>query len=71
MNKLLEILVRWSVHACAFHTDIQKMYNAIQLDKSHWNNQLYLRNDTFNVKEPKWKVIKTLLYPAGIWRSVD
>ena len=55
-------MVRQSMHTCAFHTDIQKMYNATQLDKSHWNYQLYLWNDTFNVKEPKWKVIKTLMY---------
>ena len=35
MNKLVEIFIRWSIRACAFHTDIQKMYNAIRLDKSH------------------------------------
>ena len=33
-----------------------------QLDKSHWNYQLYLWNDAFNAKEPKWKVIKTHIW---------
>ena len=62
MNKLVEILRGWSMHAHAFHTDIQKMYNAIQLDKSHWNYQLYLWNNSFDITVPKWKVIKTLIY---------
>ena len=34
MNKLVEILIRWSIRKVAFHTDVQKMYNAIRLDKS-------------------------------------
>ena len=58
MNKLVEILIRWSMRAHAFHTDIQKMYNATQLDKSHWNYQLYLWNNSFAITDPKWKVIK-------------
>ena len=62
MNKLVEILIRWSIRVCAFHTDIQKMYNAIQLDKSHWMYQLYLWDNTLDVLNPKWKVIKTLIY---------
>ena len=62
MNRLVEILIRWSLRAYAFHTDIQKMYNAIQLDKSHWNYQLYLWNNSFDITDPKWKVIKTLIY---------
>ena len=62
MNKLVEIFIRWSIRACAFHTDIQKMYNAVQLDKSHWNYQLYLWSNSFDVNNPRWKVIKTLIY---------
>ena len=62
MNKLIEILIRWSVHRVAFHTDIQKMYNAIRLEKCHWNYQLYLWNDSFDIDNPKSKVIKTLIY---------
>ena len=50
------------MRAHAFHTDIQKMYNAIALDKSHWNYQLYLWNNSFGITDPKWKVIKTLIY---------
>ena len=42
MNRLVEILIRWTMHEWAFHTDIQKMYNAIRLDKSHWCYQMYL-----------------------------
>ncbi|MEO1895331.1 MAG: hypothetical protein ABGX32_03585, partial [Methylococcales bacterium] len=62
MNKLVEIFIRWSIRPCAFHTDIQKMYNAVKLDRSHWNYQLYLWNDYFDIGDPKWKVIKTLIY---------
>ena len=32
MNKLVEILIRWTVYKYAFHTDIQKMYNTVRLD---------------------------------------
>ena len=34
LNKLVEILIRWTTHKVAFHTDIQKMYNTVQLDKT-------------------------------------
>ena len=62
MNKLVEILIRWSVRKCGFHTDIQKMYNAVNLDKSHWMYQMYLWNDDFDINNPMWKVIITLIY---------
>ena len=63
MNKLVEILIRWSVHRCAFHCDIQKMYNTIRLDKAHWCYQLYLWSENLELdQEPRWKVIKTLIY---------
>ena len=42
MNKLVEILIRWTAGKNAFHTDIQKMYNTIHLDKRYWRYQLYL-----------------------------
>ena len=29
MNILQEIFIRWSMHAVAFHTDVQKMYNCV------------------------------------------
>ena len=63
MNKLVEIAIRWMIHKCAFHTDIQKMYNAIKLNEEHWCYQLYLWDNDLNPANiPKWKVIKTLIY---------
>ena len=69
MNNLIEILIRWTMRRWAFHSDIRKMYNAVQLDQTHWRFQLYLwqRNLEPSV-EPKIKVIKTLIYgvrPSG------
>ena len=68
MNKLVELLIRWSIKKYAFHTDIQKMYNAIHLDQSHWCYQLYLWDDEFSLENPVLKVVKTLIYgvrPSG------
>ena len=63
LNKLVEILIRWTIHNHAFHTDIQKMYNAIRLDKMYWRYQLYLWGEGLKENEhPQWKVIKTLIY---------
>ena len=63
MNRLVEILIRWTMHEWAFHTDIQKMYNANRLDKSHWCYQMYLwDNESDKERLPSWKVIKTLIY---------
>ena len=31
MNKLVQILIRWMAYRFAYHTDIQKMYNTVQL----------------------------------------
>ena len=63
MNKLVEILIRWTVCKNAFHTDIQKMYNTIRLDKRYWRYQLYLWSEGLKGNStPKWKVIKTLIY---------
>ena len=63
MNKLIEMLARWNVHRYMFHTDIQKMYNVVRLDKSHWRYQLYLWDDgLLEDRAPQWKNIKTLIY---------
>ena len=63
MNKLVEITIRWMMHKYAFHTDIQKMYNAITLDEEHWCYQLYLWDDELDkANEPQQKAIKTLIY---------
>ena len=63
MNKLVEITIRWMMHKYAFHTDIQKMYNAIMLDEEHWCYQLYLWDDELDkANEHQQKAIKTLIY---------
>ena len=36
MNNLIQILIRWTTKKWAFHTDVRKMYNAVQLEASHW-----------------------------------
>ena len=39
------------------------MYNSIKLKEEHWCYQLYLWHDKLSsLNEPKWKVIKTLIY---------
>ena len=63
MNKLVEILIRWSTHRFAFHTDIRKMYNTVKLVEEDWCYQLYLWHDQLSIsEEPYIKVIKTLIY---------
>ena len=63
LNKLLEIMIRWLIHAHAFTTDISKMYNRVMLEPEYWRYQLYYwaENLTPGV-EPDLKVIKTLIY---------
>ena len=69
MNNLISILIRWTIHRYAFHTDIAKMYNAVRLDKAHWRYQMYLWSEGLRVGVPPvWKVIKTVIYgvrPSG------
>ena len=69
MNKLLEVVLRWMMHAVGVHTDIQKMYNAIKLHKEDWCLQRYIWSNTLDIEEkPEEKVIKTLIYgvkPSG------
>ena len=69
LNNLLGIAIRWTIHQSAFHTDVQKMYNKVLLDPSHWRYQLYLFSENLNIDDiPQWKVIKTLIYgvrPSG------
>ncbi|XP_066917099.1 uncharacterized protein [Clytia hemisphaerica] len=63
MNRLLEIFLRWRGHRFAFHTDIQKMYNTIKLDQSHWCLQRYLWHESLSHDAlPDEKIIKTLIY---------
>ena len=63
MNKLVEITIRWQTHVDGFHTDISKMYNVVKLCDDDWCYQLYFwDNDLRTSREPKTKVIKTLIY---------
>eukprot|EP00794_Sanderia_malayensis_P002417 gene2417-biopygen1303 len=63
LNKLQEILIRWSAHRIGIHTDVRKMYNTIRLDEQYWHFQRYIwQNDLDPAKIPKEKVIKTLIY---------
>ena len=60
LNKLVEILIRWTVYQYAFHTDIQKMYNTVRLDRDIGDYQLYLWCDELKENNPKCKVIKNI-----------
>ena len=63
MNKLLEIVIRWSIHKVAFHTDIQKMYNTVRLKEEDWCCQRYLWQEGLDCNQPiKEKIITTLIY---------
>ena len=41
MNSILDIVLRFLIFPFAFHTDIQKLYNSVLLDFSHWCYQRY------------------------------
>ncbi|XP_057294722.1 uncharacterized protein LOC130623268 [Hydractinia symbiolongicarpus] len=63
LNKLQEILVRWSTHKIGIHTDIRKMYNTIRLHEKHWCYQRYVWQENLDVNRiPCEKIIKTLIY---------
>ena len=63
LNKLVQIFIRWRMHAFGFHTDIQKMYNSINLDPRHWCYQLCLFHEKLDPGvRPNVYVIKTLIY---------
>ena len=63
MNVLVEIFIRWRSHQCAFHTDVQKMYNSVLLDKEYWCYQRYIWQESLDLCFiPEEKVIKTLIY---------
>ena len=69
LNKLQEILIRWTVHPIGIHTDVRKMYNTIRLHETHWCYQRYIWEESLDpTKIPREKVIKTLIYgirPSG------
>ena len=67
MNRLIEILVRWTIHKYTFHTDLQKLYNEICLHTDHWQYQLYLWDPELRVDtRSRYKVIETLIYEAQV-----
>lgn len=66
MNKLQEILIRWSMYPVAYHTDIQKMYNSVKWRQEDWCYQRYIWQSDLDIsKIPEEKVIKTLIYGVG------
>ena len=69
LNNFHEITIRWTTHKHAYHTDVQKMYNKVELHPTDWRYQLYLWSENFKEgDDPRWKVIKTLIYgvrPSG------
>ena len=63
LNKLQEIMIRWCTNKVAFHSDVQKMYNCVNLDKNDWCLQRYIWQEELDPdKIPEEKVIKTLIY---------
>ena len=63
MNILQEIFIRWSMHATALHTDVQKMYNCVKLREEDWCLQRYLWGEELDPsKIPEQEVIKTVIY---------
>ena len=63
LNRLQEILIRWSSHKVAFTTDVKKMYNTVKLDVKDWCYQRYVWQDDLDPgKIPDEKIIKTLIY---------
>ena len=63
MNKLVEIFIRWTTHAAALLTDVQKMYNIVKLQEEDWCLQRYLWGENlYPSKFRQQKIIKTLIY---------
>ena len=60
MNKLVKIVIQWSIHRISFHTDVKKMFNTVQLREEHWCFQRYIWQNELDYKKiPEEKVIKT------------
>ena len=63
LNKVQEILIRWSMHRVAVNTDISKMYNTVRLNQSDWCYQRYIWDPDLDPSRiPEKKVIRTLIY---------
>ena len=42
MNKLVEIVICWSMHKIGYHTNMKKMYNSVKLVEDDWCLQEYI-----------------------------
>ena len=63
MNNLVEILIRWMIKQYAYHTDVRKMYNSVNLRKEFWRYQLYWWSENLGLNEKALiKVIMTCIY---------
>ena len=63
LNRLQEIVIRWTMRRVAIHTDIKKMYNTIKLQEEDWCFQRYIWQKELDPREiPEEKIIKTLIY---------
>ena len=63
MNKLVEIVICWSMHKIGYHTNMKKMYNSVKLVEDDWCLQEYIwQKDLYQRKLPGEKVIKILIY---------
>ena len=63
LNSLLEIFLKWRTHRVAFHSDVQKMYNAVKLKSAFWCLQRFLFEPSLDPSSEPWEgVIKTLIY---------
>ena len=63
LNRLVEIFLSWRLHRFAFHCDVQKMYNAVKLNKEHWCLQRFLFQENLDPdEEPEEMVIGTIIY---------
>ena len=51
MNKLVEIVIRWSTHKIGFHTDVKRMFNTVQLQEEHWCFQRYIWQNELDYKK--------------------
>ena len=61
MNKLVEIVIHWTIHKIGFRTDAKIMYNTVQLREEHWSFQRYIwQIELCNRKIPEEKVIKQI-----------
>ena len=63
INKLQEIIIRWFMHAVAFHCDITSMYNNVELDERDWCYQRFFYDKTLDPNsQPEEYIIKTNIY---------